>query len=279
MGADNQQRLAGHVKRSIGLDSLELPVLPHVAAQVLGLTQDEGADAQKLASLITRDQSLAAHVLRVANSAAFSATHKITSLQQAVARLGFNTLAEVALSASVGENVFRVAGHAPRIRRMWHTSLAAAAFSGLYVKMTRRVVDGAFLSGLLHGIGKPIVLKLSVQLIKRLRIPPRDIDFDAIIAEHHRPVSLAVMGRWQLPDPIAEAVGFHTDPGAAPTEPVAAALTGLAVHLATRLVDEEDERGEIDEALVAQLQLTADELDQLWGRRAFVSDAMQAMGV
>ena len=279
MRLQHQQRLSGYVARCIGLDALELPMLPQVAAQVLALTHDETADAPKLAALILRDQSLAAHVLRVANSAAYSPAHKITSLQQAVARLGSNMLAQVALSASIGENVFHVAGHGKRIRYMWHTSLAAAAFSGLCVKVTRRPVQGAFLSGLLHGIGKPIILKLCVRAVTRWQIPPSEIDYDAIISEHHRAVSLAVMLRWQMPDPIAEAVGFHSDPSAAPTEPMAAALTGLAVRLATRLIDGEDELGEVDETLLAQLEVSSDELEQLWGRRLSVRSVMEAMSV
>ena len=279
MQSDHQRQLAGHVARCIGTDQLELPVLPTIAAQVLSLVNDESADATALANLVRRDQSLAANVLRVANSASYCSSAEITSLTQAVARLGFDVLAQTALAASVGQNVFRVEGQQKRVRRMWHTSLAAAAFANLLALTQPRAVEGAFLSGLLHGIGKPIVLRLSVVEAKRRKW--RDVDLDAIIEDNHRAVSLVVVSRWDLPSPIAEAVAFHADPDSSPGHPLEAALTGLAASLAALLVDQE--QPEIEELRsspsLARLGIAEPQLEAIWSRREAVQQAVNAMSV
>ncbi len=80
---------------------LKLPVLPNVATEVLSSTLDDGADAQKLANLIQKDQSLATHVLRVANLPLFRGSSEIVALQQAIARLGMVRIREIALTASL----------------------------------------------------------------------------------------------------------------------------------------------------------------------------------
>jgi DNA-binding transcriptional LysR family regulator len=74
--------------------SLELPMLPAAMAETLALCQSETADAARLSQVIHRDPTLAANVLKVANSAAFALPVPCASLQQAVARLGLPRIAE-----------------------------------------------------------------------------------------------------------------------------------------------------------------------------------------
>ena len=50
---------------------LDIPLLHDVAYQVLSATSSGDADAGRMADLIHRDQALATHVLRIANSAAY----------------------------------------------------------------------------------------------------------------------------------------------------------------------------------------------------------------
>ena len=64
----------------IEADRLELPVLPETAAAVMEAVRDENTGARRLADIIERDQSLAAHLLRVANSAAFNRGQCLSTL-------------------------------------------------------------------------------------------------------------------------------------------------------------------------------------------------------
>lgn len=69
-------------------DGCELPVLPEVAAQLLKLTTDVDCEASDIVAIIKRDQSLTSHLLRTANSLRYNTGVTVSSIQQAVARLG-----------------------------------------------------------------------------------------------------------------------------------------------------------------------------------------------
>src|SRR5688572_7702587 len=76
---------------------LELPVLPEATARVMALCEDEKTNARAIEGVLERDPSLAAHVLKVANSSAYAPKEPIVSLQQAVSRLGMAAIRNIVL--------------------------------------------------------------------------------------------------------------------------------------------------------------------------------------
>src|SRR5438309_2148679 len=69
-----------------------LPTLPFIAAKVLEIVNNPRSSASDLAKIISNDQSLAARVLRLVNSAYYGFPNPITTISHAVTILGFNTL-------------------------------------------------------------------------------------------------------------------------------------------------------------------------------------------
>jgi len=114
MGQNLEQ--SAHDAIAVGMDqriqdeSLDLPMLPKVATLVLELVNDVDSDMVTLAKLIQTDPALAGHVMRIANSAAFSTAVKMSSLQQAISRLGMRNVADIALAASMGPALFNAPG-------------------------------------------------------------------------------------------------------------------------------------------------------------------------
>src|SRR5262245_37193582 len=76
--------------------ALEVPVLPEVAARVVAFAGNPDSDSQKLARIITTDQALASHVMRVVGTAAYQPHAPIVSLQQAITWLGMAEVADIA---------------------------------------------------------------------------------------------------------------------------------------------------------------------------------------
>ena len=60
--------LCEYLETRIASGALELPILPHVASQVLAMSTLDDANARSLAELLHSDQAIAAHILRLANS-------------------------------------------------------------------------------------------------------------------------------------------------------------------------------------------------------------------
>ena len=114
-----------------------------MGTQVLALTQSENSDARDLAQRIHNDQSMASYERKVANSAAFSSKVQIQPLQHAIIELGMKNISEMALSISVGKNVFKAGPVTIEIIQYLWRHLLACAFAGSIITGTpARVFTG-----------------------------------------------------------------------------------------------------------------------------------------
>lgn len=242
---------------------LELPVLPAVASEVLGLVDREDADARTLADLVQRDPSLAAHVLRVANSPLYAPNEPIVSLTQAIGRLGLRTLREIAVSVAVRGAVFKVEGHEARVEELWSHAQATAAVAREIARARRANVEAAFLSGLLHDIGAPIVLQGLVDECERGGFAACEVDVDGAIETLHAYVGADLVRRWGLPCWVAQSVLHHHVPAGAEEALDVVRTVALADELAHWL--QEAEGAGIPPGLehAEALELYAEDIEEL----------------
>ena len=160
---EESEAVRARITTQLEQGALDLPLLPVVANQVLLLSGDPNADSSKLSALIQQDQALAGQILRIANSAAYAPRSPIVSLQQAIAWLGMNMLASLAFSVSVQSGVFKVKGYEKEVRALWHQALATGLYGKEIARRNRHNVENAFLCGILHTIGKPLLIHLILQ--------------------------------------------------------------------------------------------------------------------
>jgi HD-like signal output (HDOD) protein len=233
------QALRTLITEQLERGDLDLPLLPVVANQVLMLSNDPNADATKLSALIQQDQALAGQVLRIANSPAYLPRSPIVSLQQAIAWLGLNMLAGLAFSVSVQSGVFKVKGYEKEVRGLWRQSLATGLYGKEIARRNRHNVENAFLCGILHTIGKPVLIHLILQAQKDSKNQPSWAMIDSLIQEFHIQTGIKLTEVWQLPQPVQEAIRFYPDEtyhqATSPTK--GAMITCLADHLASSLLD------------------------------------------
>ena len=241
--------------------ALELPMLPTYATQVVALCSDPSSDARSLAQILQRDPSLAAHVLQIANSAAFGAREPIVSLQQAIARMGVRTLAEVALSVAVRTKIFRAGRHLERVTRIWKHSAVSAAWAREIARSRRHNVESAFLCGLLHEVGAPVVLQAIDDIQRKSSLEFSAAEIDVALDQFHTEVGERLVSTWKLPEWTRAAARYHHIPEQA-TESVDEVYT---THLADRLacfLEGEDDLSGLDATLSA-LSMYEDDLEAL----------------
>jgi HD-like signal output (HDOD) protein len=260
----------------IEADDLDLPVLPDSTSQVLALSQDPDAEPRQLSELIQRDPALAGHVLRIANSAAYAAREPIVSLQQAVSRLGMSTLADIAIAATMNSKVFALKGHDAEMRDMRTHSALAAVWTREVARLRRRNVEAAFLTGLLHDVGKPILLQAIFQIPNA-----SEIDGETVrewIHELHASVGSRLLVRWQLPHWVSAAVRGHHDPDEAgdQCDLASTVLLGDLLSHWTAQSDAEHEERVRQHTVLARLGLYPDDIDELFGRRSVVDAISKA---
>jgi HD-like signal output (HDOD) protein len=263
----------------IDKDRIDLPVLPQVAGKVMALTNDPAADAARLSALIHQDQALAAHVLRIANSPAYMPRTPIASLQHAVAMLGVNQLSEIAVAISLKSGTVKIPGHEADVRQLWRHALASGAYAKEIARMRRYNVESAYLCGLLHAVGKPVVLKTVTSIAGEMHIP---LDSSAIIAfldGYHSRVGSLIATEWALPPQVADAITYYGLYEQAPSHRQEAMMTCLADRLATYILvpDSFDDTTLREHGVFADLNLYPNDIDALLSLKEKVVNLVDTM--
>ena len=263
----------------IDKDRIDLPVLPQVAGKVMALANDPAADAARLSALIHQDQALAAHVLRIANSPAYMPRTPIASLQHAVAMLGVNQLSEIAVAISLKSGTVKIPGHEADVRQLWRHALASGAYAKEIARMRRYNVESAYLCGLLHAVGKPVVLKTVTSIAGEMHIP---LDSSAIIAfldGYHSRVGSLIATEWALPPQVADAITYYGLYEQAPSHRQEAMMTCLADRLATYILvpDSFDDTTLREHGVFADLNLYPNDIDALLSLKEKVVNLVDTM--
>lgn len=259
---------------------VSLPLLPDNAARILAACQDARSDMSTLAQLMEHDPSLAAHILRIANSAGYAPLIPILSLQQAIGRVGLATVSDVAIALVLAQRVFSAPGYEARIRTLWRHSAVTAYYAKEIAELLRRDFDSAFLCGLLHDVGMPITLQIVCDLEREGAVPPVSPEaMEAAMAEFHAELGARVAKAWKLGPWVGLVILHHHDPAAAKYHPLEIPVVALADRLAYWAVDPGAEEGDfhIDKELLAALHLHEGALMSLLRRRARVLEAAEAL--
>jgi len=202
------------VSAMVSQGNFEPPKLPEIATEVLRVAEDPKACAEDLALLAHRDAFVAGRLLKAANSAMFRPRdRRITRLPEAASRMGFRQVRNVVLAAAMEQSVYR----GPRkalMNELWQASIGAAVGCRLLAQIRRKDADNAFLLGLLHDIGKPVLTYCLDQVIRE-QLADR-VDFDDVAPDvfHllHPRVGALIIRHWKLPGGLAKIVAHHHDP-------------------------------------------------------------------
>lgn len=198
----------------------DLPTIPYTSQAVLQKLSDPEATPKDIENIILRDPSLAARILKLANSPFYAQARTIKTISEATAIIGFNTLRSLVIASAVRE-MFKVFGLVERL--LWEHSVAVGFItrfiaSKRYVKASEEF----FIAGLLHDIGK-IVLQIKVpdrmaQIIEELYEDGREESTTLemkVFGFNHAHVGQLVARKWLFSEEIEEAIGYHHWPGRA----------------------------------------------------------------
>jgi len=227
------QKVVGRIER--------LPSLPRIYSQLMAAMSDGTASTDDIAPILKQDIAMCSKTLQMVNSAFFRLSRRITTIEQAVTYLGFNTIQHIALAVEVFRNS-RAVPVDPRLALgalQSHAMKVANLASSLFVE--RQEKEDAFVAGLLHDVGK---LVLAVELQGHMDAVLAEVDNrdcplheaeQHLCGTTHAEVGGYLLGLWGLPYAIVEAVANHH----APTR-VDVIEFGIlsATHVANGLVNE-----------------------------------------
>jgi putative nucleotidyltransferase with HDIG domain len=212
--------------------TVDLPRLPAVAMEVTTIAKQEKADARTIAELLRQDPALAGHVLKVVSSPAYGGRMQLFSLPQAVARLGVQKIREISLAIAYRVGVFELEGFEPELTSWFRHSVSAAMFAQEITRATRRDVEDAFMCGLLHDVGRPVILRALVALLNEqsLSVPLAAV-MDAT-GELHANVGTSLAESWHLSEEVEMSIRYHHSPTLPDATANGVLVTALADDLA-----------------------------------------------
>ncbi|MCD6420179.1 MAG: HDOD domain-containing protein [Synergistetes bacterium] len=214
----------------------DIPPLPHAVVKALELIRDARSNASDVVKVVSLDQGLTAKVLKLANSAYYGYSKRISTLSEAIVILGFKTLKSLLLASSVYNLMNKeLDGYALEKGELWRHSVCAA-FVARYtaLKIRYRDEEEAFIAGLMHDIGKIVLsqyVKFGYTLIEKAvnerKIPFMDAEKE-IFGVDHAEVGMKIAEKWNFPESLVEAIGYHHKPEMAERHPTLAGITHVA---------------------------------------------------
>ncbi len=197
----------------------ELPTLPVVVPRLINLIDDEKSDVSGVTDIISHDPALTAKILKVANSAYYGFSQKISQLEHAVALLGFNMVKSLALSIGVIRSFpeGRDTQYFSHDGLWLHSLTVATIMNDLAGKYLRNDINRSlFIIGLLHDTGKLVfdqffhddfqrVLKYANEN-EKVNLHEAELE---IIGIDHCELSGILLERWNFPPDIMNPIKYH----------------------------------------------------------------------
>lgn len=191
---------------------------PFTVSKVLKISADEKAGAAELAKVIATDSVVTTNILKISNTVFFASSSKrITSIKEAIVRIGFNETRKIALSMAVMKLVD------PDNRNFgfnrvdfWYHSLICALISERIARRLNDINnDTAFLAGLLHDFGVILLDEFFPEIFTRSLEKTTNegnlfIDnVEEILGITHNDVIKNLFTEWKIPEDIIEAILNH----------------------------------------------------------------------
>jgi HD-like signal output (HDOD) protein len=208
--ADEEERLKGWLDGFLRTPGLDLPRPPKAAMEILALSQKPTARLEDIGALLEREPLLAGRVLKLANSALYGTTTPVTTLKQALIRMGLTTVRDVVMEAAFHLTVMRAEGFNDTLERIRRHSTAVAWLSRFVARNTSIDAENAFLVGLLHDVGLSVGLIGLTEFLKAKRAHPVLTPLRWLaVDEVHEHFTEQVLRSWGLPPGLLLVVKQH----------------------------------------------------------------------
>jgi HD-like signal output (HDOD) protein len=206
-----------------------------VLAEVISECDNADASVSSLARIMSGDQALAAMVLKLANSAYYGYARKIESLPDAVVLLGFSSIKNLAITASITRLLSSDRDRFADVRSdIFDHSLATAVGARVLGRAKRVAGEKAFITGLLHDLGLIVLVCYRKDAFAELlnatdeRQEPFHVVEQDVLGFEHAELGALIAAEWKFPAAICEGLRYHHDPESAVVDPQLA----RAIHCA-----------------------------------------------
>jgi putative nucleotidyltransferase with HDIG domain len=254
------------------LVSTKVPMMPGSAGRITSLLNDVNASSRQLTDAIIYDPILTARILRLANSPIYSLQKNVSTLRHAVEIVGMKAIYEILIIGLAADSFAKEIRHSDKGKKIWEHSLAVALLSreiGHVLKL--RGTEEAFICGLLHDIGKILLLKNDFQTFSHTLEENDEVEMlqaeSSAFGYNHAQIGSLVANRWGLPDGVCHTILNHHNPSQAEQFLVVAHLVSAADTIANAKgfgVREVEEDQSIETESTIMLNISPQQIEVAW---------------
>jgi putative nucleotidyltransferase with HDIG domain len=211
------------------------PILPLTVTKLMEVTRDPECSVKDIVETIHSDQSLCLTILKIANSVLFGRPKKADSIKKAVVILGFDEVQRIALTKALINSFSKLAKqHRPFIDKFWQHSFVCGVAARVIAPKLAINPDIAFIGGLLHDIGKLIMLETFTEDYALDRWMTKLSTAESLHEElqmfsfTHDILGGRLLRKWFFPENLVTAISCHHCPDTAARERDFAYLLQLA---------------------------------------------------
>lgn len=194
----------------------ELPTLPSIVYELNRVINDPMSSTSDIERLMANDPSLTTKVLRLANSAYYAIPGGVSNLQRAIAYIGYDTIQQLVLSASIIEALDGKFSGPFDLNQFWKHSVGVA----MAAETTARYVHyktpaDLFTCGLVHDMGKIAMYNVAQEEFLGILEVARENNLSITEAEErvgalgHAQIGFELSLKWRLPTLIQASVMNH----------------------------------------------------------------------
>jgi putative nucleotidyltransferase with HDIG domain len=197
-----------------------VPALPKAAVDVIDLLRNPDVSAAELVEVIEYDPMLTSNILRVANSVYFAGPQSVSTLREAIVRLGMKRVFQLVMTTAITPYARQpIRGYdLPTGELLKHAVAVAIGTEHLAAAVGREGPPFAFTAGLLHNLGKVVLgtfLEMDPQPILAAAYE-EGLSFEVaerqVLGTDHAEVGAELLESWSLPAGLTESVRWHHRP-------------------------------------------------------------------
>ena len=202
----------------------DLPTLPTVVEKLGQAIRDPNSDMGSVSAIIEDDPAMMARILKVVNSAFYGTAEPVVSIRQAVTRMGFHAVENIAMATSVIQTMSTTNGCELDAEQFWRHCISCGITVTVLYERTRTNLRRTYepeqlrLAGLLHDIGKVVLIRYFAAEFGRAIVISREKKIPLLLAEQevlgcdHTAIGAWLGQRWRLPIAMNEVVRGHHEP-------------------------------------------------------------------
>ena len=196
----------------------ELPTFPENILELQKMCRNPEIPIRRIADKILVDPYITTSVLKLANSAGFITMKRTDNIVDAVKKIGMNNLYAI-LTATSARKIME--NRYSQFTQIWNHCIKVATYSKIIATRFKffKLIDIVFLAGLLHDLGKIVLLSTNTDLsewisdiTRRKELRTSTVIEEVSIGISHSDIGEMISRKWNLPEYISITIKNHHSP-------------------------------------------------------------------